>query len=241
MTAVVGSNGAGKTTLVNLLLGLRRPTAGSILIDGQPLADMDPAAWYGQTSVVCQDFTRFELTARESVACGDLSKLMDDQATLQALTRGEAEAIVGSLPDGLDTVLGQRFGGRELSGGQWQRIALARGFMRPKPRLLILDEPTVSIDAVTEQRLLDRCVTNARSLAQACGSTVVFVSHRYATTRLADQILMIEAARSSSMAPTQTCWQPGTGTPRSIAASRLPTDDPDRHVLQHIASPIRAI
>jgi ATP-binding cassette, subfamily B, bacterial len=192
VTAVVGPNGAGKTTLVNLLLGLRRPTGGSILIDGQPLAAMDPAAWYAQTSVVCQDFTRFELTARESVACGDLSRLMDDQATVQALIRGEAEAIVSSLPDGLDTVLGQRFGGRELSSGQWQRIALARGFMRPRPLLLILDEPTVSIDAVTEQRLLDRCVGNARTLAQTSGSTVVFVSHRYATTRLADQILMIE-------------------------------------------------
>jgi ATP-binding cassette subfamily B protein len=192
VTAVVGPNGAGKTTLVNLLLGLRRPTGGAILIDGLPMADMDPAEWFAQTSVVCQDFTRFELTARESVASGDLTKLAEDEATLQALARAEADGLVTALPDGLDTVLGQRFGGRELSGGQWQRIALARGFMRPSPLLLILDEPTVSIDAITEQRLLERCVTNARSLAETFGSTVVFVSHRYATTRLADQILMIE-------------------------------------------------
>jgi ATP-binding cassette subfamily B protein len=192
VTAVVGPNGAGKSTLVNLLLGLRRPTGGAILIDAQPMADVNPADWFAQTSVVCQDFTRFELTARESVASGDLSRLSDDSATLQALVRAEADAIVNALPDGLDTVLGQRFGGRELSGGQWQRVALARGLMRPSPLLLILDEPTVSIDAVTEQRLLERCVANARDLAQTFGTTVVFVSHRYATTRLADQILMIE-------------------------------------------------
>ncbi len=192
VTAVVGPNGAGKTTLVNLLLGLRRPTEGSILIDERPLADMDPADWFAQTSVVCQDFTRFELTARESVASGDLSRLAEDEATFRALARAEADVLVEALPQGLDTVLGQRFGGRELSGGEWQRIALARGFMRPAPLLLILDEPTVSIDAVTEQRLLERCVTNARSLAETCGSAVVFVSHRYATTRLADQILMLE-------------------------------------------------
>jgi ATP-binding cassette subfamily B protein len=156
---------------------------------------MNPADWFAQTSVVCQDFTRFELTARESVASGDLSRLSDDSATLQALVRAEADAIVNALPDGLDTVLGQRFGGRELSGGQWQRVALARGLMRPSPLLLILDEPTVSIDAVTEQRLLERCVANARDLAQTFGTTVVFVSHRYATTRLADQILMIEGGQ----------------------------------------------
>ncbi len=192
VTAVVGPNGAGKSTLVNLLLGLRRPTGGAIIIDDRPLADMDPADWFAQTSVVCQDFTRFELTARESVASGDLSRLAEDEATFRALARAEADVLVAALPDGLDTVLGQRFGGRELSGGQWQRIALARGFMRPAPLLLILDEPTVSIDAVTEQRLLERCVTNARSLAETFGSAVVFVSHRYATTRLADQILMLE-------------------------------------------------
>ena len=195
VTAVVGSNGAGKTTLVNLLLGLRRPTSGTIFIDEQRMADVDPAEWFAQTSVVCQDFTRFELTARESVATGDLSMLEDDQATLRALVRAEADVIVKELPDGLDTVLGQRFGGRELSGGQWQRIALARGLMRAAPLLLILDEPTVAIDAVTEQRLLERCVANARTLAQTSGSTVVFVSHRYATTRLADQILMLESGQ----------------------------------------------
>jgi ATP-binding cassette subfamily B protein len=192
VTAVVGPNGAGKTTLVNLLLGLRRPTGGEILIDAQLMADVDPADWFAQTSVVCQDFTRLELTARESVASGDLPRLADDEATFEALARAEADTIVATLPNGLDTVLGPRFGGRELSGGQWQRLALARGLMRPSPLLLILDEPTVAIDAVTEQRLLERCVANARILAETSGTTVVFVSHRYATTRLADQILMIE-------------------------------------------------
>ena len=195
VTALVGANGAGKTTLVNLLLGLRRPTGGSIHVDSQLLTTIDPVEWFSKTSVVCQDFTRFELTVRESVAAGDLSRLHDDRATLRALELGEADTFVAGLPDGLDTTLGQRFGGRELSGGQWQRMAMARGLMRTAPLLLILDEPTVSMDAISEQRILDRCVTNARALAQTTGTTVLFVSHRYATTRLADQIVMIENGR----------------------------------------------
>ncbi len=192
VTAIVGPNGAGKTTLVNLLLGLRKPTGGSIWIDSQPLDDVDLAEWQSRTSVVCQDFTRFELSARESVTVGDLQQLGNEEAAWRALTAAEAEGLVAGLPNELDTVLGPRFGGRDLSGGQWQRLALARGLMRPTPLLLILDEPTVSIDAVTEQRLLERCVTNARALARTAGTIVVFVSHRYATTRLADQVLMVE-------------------------------------------------
>ena len=123
---------------------------------------------------------------------GDLQQLGNEEAAWRALTAAEADGLVAGLPNGLDTVLGPRFGGRDLSGGQWQRLALARGLMRPTPLLLILDEPTVSIDAVTEQRLLERCVTNARALARTAGTIVVFVSHRYATTRLADQVLMVE-------------------------------------------------
>jgi ATP-binding cassette subfamily B protein len=195
VTAIVGPNGAGKTTLVNLLLGLRRPTGGSITIDSRPLADVHLPDWQARTSVVCQDFTRFELSARESVAVGDLLQLGDDEAAWRALNAAEAGGFLEALPDGLDTMLGPRFGGRELSGGQWQRIALARGLMRPAPLLLVLDEPTVSIDAVTEQRLLERCVSNARALADVAGTIVVFVSHRYATTRLADQILMVEGGQ----------------------------------------------
>jgi ATP-binding cassette subfamily B protein len=195
VTAVVGPNGAGKTTLINLLLGLRRPTAGSVLVDSVPLTDIDPKAWYAGAAIVCQDFTRFELSVRESVGAGDLNLLDDDAAIQAALDRAEARSFVADLPAGLDTMLGQRLGGRELSGGQWQRIAMARGLMRTAPLLLVLDEPTVSMDALTEQRILDQCVANARSLALSRGTIVIFVSHRYATTRLADQILVVDDGR----------------------------------------------
>jgi ATP-binding cassette subfamily B protein len=192
VTAIVGPNGAGKTTLINLLLGLRHPTAGSVLVDSVSLADIDPEGWFSGAAIVCQDFMRFELSVRESVGAGDLDRLEDDAAILRALEQAEASSFVADLPGGLDTKLGQKLGGRELSGGQWQRIAMARGLMRSAPLLLVLDEPTVSMDALTEQRILDRSVANARSLAKQRGTVVVFVSHRYATTRLADQILVID-------------------------------------------------
>ncbi len=192
VTALVGPNGAGKTTLVNLLLGLRVPTTGTVLVDGVSLQDLDPGSWYERTAVVCQDFVRFELPVRQGVGAGDLGHLDDDHAIAHALARADALQLVEGLPDGLDTVVGARLGGRELSGGQWQRMALARGLMRPAPLLLVLDEPTVSMDAISEQRLLERCVADARALADERGSVVVFVSHRYATARLADQIVMVD-------------------------------------------------
>lgn len=195
VSAVVGPNGAGKTTLVNLLLGLRRPTVGSITVDAVPLEQITPASWFESAAIVSQDFTRFELSARESVGVGDLGRLDDDDAVLSALERADAAAFVADLPDGLATVLGPRLGGRDLSGGQWQRIAMARGLMRSTPLLLVLDEPTVSMDAVTERRLLERCIADARRLAAERGTIVVFVSHRYATARLADQILVVDGGR----------------------------------------------
>jgi ATP-binding cassette subfamily B protein len=192
VTALVGPNGAGKTTLVNLLLGLRHPTAGSVEVDGVDLASVDPVAWFERTSVVCQDFVRFELSVRESVGAGDLARLDDPGAVALALGRADAATLVAGLPEGVETVVGARLGGRELSGGQWQRLAVARGLMRTSPLLVVLDEPTVSMDALTEQRLLERCVADARRLAEEHGTVVVFVSHRYATARLADQIVVVD-------------------------------------------------
>jgi len=192
VTALVGPNGAGKSTLVNLLLGLRVPTVGRVTVDGVSLQELAPGSWFERTSVVCQDFVRFELPVREGVGAGDLDHLDDEGALSHALDRAGAQALVAELPDGLATVVGARLGGRELSGGQWQRLALARGLMRPEPLLLVLDEPTVSMDAISEQQLLERCVRDARVLADERGSVVVFVSHRYATARLADQIVMVD-------------------------------------------------
>jgi ATP-binding cassette subfamily B protein len=195
VTALVGPNGAGKTTLVNLLLGLRTPTSGEVLVDGVDLQDLVPGSWFERTSVVCQDFIRYELPVREGVGAGDLEHLDDADAIWRALDRADARVLVGELPDGEDTLVGSRLGGRELSGGQWQRLALARGLMRTEPLLLVLDEPTVSMDAITEQRLLERAVADARRLADERGSVVVFVSHRYATARLADQIVVVDEGR----------------------------------------------
>lgn len=129
---------------------------------------------------------------REGVGAGDLARREDDDALRGALARADATELVSGLADGLDTVVGTRLGGRDLSGGQWQRLAMARGLMRTAPLLLVLDEPTVSMDAITEHRLLERCVADARRLATTCGTVVVFVSHRYATARLADQVLVVD-------------------------------------------------
>ncbi len=195
VTALVGENGAGKTSLVNLLLGVRRISAGTITVDGTPLGQLDPASWHERCSIVCQDFARFELPVRQSVAAGDMSRLDDDAALRAALDRADAGEFVAELGDGLDTVLGSRLGGRDLSGGQWQRIAVARGLIRRTPVLLVLDEPTVSMDAATERRLLERCIADARAMAAERGTVVVFVSHRYATARLADHIVVLEHGR----------------------------------------------
>jgi len=148
--ALVGENGAGKTTLVKLLTGMYRPTAGEVLLDGIPLADIDLGAWRRRTAATFQDFVRFELLAGEAVGVGDLARLDQVPALHAALRRADATAVTDALPDGLDTRLGRSFtGGHELSGGQWQRLALARGMMRDLPLLLILDEPTASLDAIT--------------------------------------------------------------------------------------------
>jgi ATP-binding cassette subfamily B protein len=192
VTALVGPNGAGKSTLVNLLLGLRHPTTGTVRIDGIDLRQLTPSSWFERTSMVCQDFVRFELSVREGVGAGDLPRLDDPAAVQQALDRAEATSVLAMLPDGIETLVGTGVGGRDLSGGQWQRLAVARALMRDEPLLLVLDEPTVSMDAISEQRLLDRCIAGARRLATERGSVVVFVSHRYATARLADQIAVID-------------------------------------------------
>ena len=195
VTALVGENGAGKTSFVNLLLGVRRTTGGSIRVDGTPLDQLDPVTWHDRCAIVCQDYARFELPVRQSVGAGDLGRLDDTDALRDALDRADALEFVEELGDGLDTVLGPRLGGRDLSGGQWQRIAVARGLMRRSPVLLVLDEPTVSMDAATERRLLERCIADARRMAEERGTVVVFVSHRYGTARLADRIVVLERGR----------------------------------------------
>lgn len=193
--AVVGENGAGKTTLIKLLTAMYQPTAGRILLDETPLTDIDPAVWRAHTAATFQDFIQFELLAQEVVGIGSLKHMADEAAVMTALERASARGIVEELHDGLATPLGSSFEqGQQLSGGQWQRLALARGMMRPSPLLLVLDEPTASLDAMTEAALFERYLA-AREAARVTGAITSLVSHRFSTVRMADEIVVLEEGR----------------------------------------------
>lgn len=187
--AVVGENGAGKTTLVKLLARLYDPCTGSIEVDGVDLRGIPPETWQQNMAVIFQDFVRYHLSVRENIAFGDLTKLDCDEALLRAARLSGADRTLAALPQGLDAKLGKEFSdGHEISGGEWQKIALARAFLRDA-RLLILDEPTASLDPKQEFETFQRF----GELAQ--GKTVVFVSHRLSTVRTADRILVMEKGR----------------------------------------------
>ena len=193
--ALVGENGAGKTTLVKLLTGMYTPSRGRVLIDGTDLADLDLASWRGRVTATFQDFVRLQTPARQAVGLGDLPRMADDAALASAIERAEAGEVVAQLPAGLDTQLGRYFpGGRELSGGQWQRIALARGQMRDQPLLTVLDEPTAALDAITEAAVFARHVRIAAERREQ-GAITLFVSHRFSTVRAADLIVVLDGGR----------------------------------------------
>jgi ATP-binding cassette, subfamily B, bacterial len=207
--ALVGENGAGKTTLVKLLTGMYRPTAGEVLIDGTPMTGLDLTAWRERVAAAFQDFVRFELLAGQTVGLGDLLRLDDATALGRALHRADATAIADELPDGLATCLGRSFtGGHELSGGQWQRLALARGMMRDAPLLLILDEPTASLDALTEAALFERYLA-ARKVASQSGAITLLVSHRFSTVRMADLIVVLDQGRVAASGDHETLIRAG--------------------------------
>jgi ATP-binding cassette subfamily B protein len=192
--AVVGENGAGKSTLVKLIAKLYEPTAGRILLDGQPLNRMPAEAWRDRIAGAFQDFFRFEFQARHSVGLGDLPRLDDEPAVAAAVVRAGADDVVDRLEDGLDTQLGSTWpGGAEISFGQWQKLALARGFMRDQPLLLVLDEPTAALDAETEHALFERYAAAARDSTD--GRITILVSHRFSTVRMADLIVVLDGAR----------------------------------------------
>ena len=191
--AIVGDNGAGKTTLVKLLCRFYEPTAGRITVDGVDLSRIEPAEWRARTSAGFQDFARPELVGREVVGLGDLPFIDDIDTVTGALDRAGADGVITSLPDGLETQLGKSFSdGVELSGGQWQKLALGRAMMRPQPLLLVLDEPTASLDAETEHALFERYAGAARRVAADTGAITVLVSHRFSTVRMADVILVVD-------------------------------------------------
>jgi ATP-binding cassette subfamily B protein len=194
VVAIVGENGAGKTTLVKLLAKMYEPTSGSILLDDTPLARVQAAEWRARLAGAFQDFFRFEFRARNTVGLGDVPRIDDQPAVAAAVERAGAGDVVARLKSGLDTQLGPTWpDGAELSFGQWQKLALARGFMREEPLLLVLDEPTAALDAETEHALFERYAAAARD--RVSGRITILVSHRFSTVRMADRIVVLDGSR----------------------------------------------
>jgi ATP-binding cassette, subfamily B, bacterial len=195
VVALVGENGAGKTTLVKLLCRFYDPTEGRITVDGVDLKHMPAREWRDRLSGAFQDFFRFEYDAQRSVGVGQLDRADDKVAVGAAVARAGADDVVARMPLGLDTQLGPTWNeGMELSIGQWQKLALARGFMRDDPLLCVLDEPTAALDAETEHSLFERFAAASR-IASDDGRITVLVSHRFSTVRMADQIVVLEGTR----------------------------------------------
>ncbi|HEV8067165.1 MAG TPA: ABC transporter ATP-binding protein [Planctomycetaceae bacterium] len=208
VVAIVGENGAGKTTMVKLLGKLYEPNSGRILIDDVDLARLPADEWRTRLAGAFQDFFKFEFRARHSVGVGDVPRLDDEPAVATAVTRAGADGVVAGLKAGLETQLGPTWPeGVEVSFGQWQKLALARGFMRDSPLLLVLDEPTSALDAESEHELFERYAAAARgtrppgdgasadgNLVRGGGRITILVSHRFSTVRMADLIVVLDGA-----------------------------------------------
>jgi ATP-binding cassette, subfamily B, bacterial len=190
--ALVGENGAGKSTLIKLLLGFYEPTTGEILVNDKPLKSYEIASWHRKIGVLVQNFTSYVfLTLRENITFGDVTAKQSDERVDQALTAAQAHEVVNSTPQGLDTPMSTWFdeeGGTQLSGGQWQRVALARNFYRQAP-LILLDEPTSAIDALAEAKIFDRLFDKSNK------NTLLAISHRLTTIENADCIYVLEKGK----------------------------------------------
>jgi len=188
--ALVGENGSGKTTLIKLLTRLYAPTEGRILLDGRPLPEWDLATLQQRVGVIFQDFNRYQLTVGENVGAGDLPYFEDEARWREAAEKGLAAPFIEAMPQGYRTQLGRWFkDGRELSGGQWQKVALARAFMREGADILVLDEPTAAMDAEAEATIFEhfRNLTRTRM--------AILISHRFSTVRMADHIVVLHGGR----------------------------------------------
>lgn len=189
---IVGVNGAGKSTLAKLLTGLIEPTIGELRVDGAPVAT---GALGAATTGTFQDYAHLELLARESVGVADLDRARDDGALDEAATAGGADAVVDRLTDGWQTQLGTAFDGMELSKGQWQRLALARGLFKHDPTVLVLDEPTAALDPQSEHDIFAAFAERARALGRSNGAITVLVSHRFSTVTMTDLIVVLDGGR----------------------------------------------
>jgi ATP-binding cassette subfamily B protein len=188
--AVVGRNGAGKTTLFKLICRLYDPNEGRILIDGLDISDFEPNQLRRQIGAMFQDYVDYQATAAENIGLGNVPEIADREAVISASKQAGSDELISNLPEGYDTALGKWFdAGVNLSGGEWQKVALARSFMREDARILLLDEPTSALDAQAEYDLFERL----RSLTH--GRTAVYISHRFSTVRRADRIIFLEHGR----------------------------------------------
>lgn len=188
--ALVGENGSGKTTLVKLLARLYTPTQGRVLLDGLDLQEWDQTALRERIGVIFQDFVRYAFLVGENVGVGDVERIEEEERWRQASKMGLADEFVEALPEGYRTQLGRWFaGGRDLSGGQWQKLALSRAFMRPEADILVLDEPTSAVDPRAEVQLFERFREVTKD------QMVILISHRFSTVRIADYILVLDKGK----------------------------------------------
>lgn len=188
--AIVGENGSGKTTLIKLLTRLYSPDQGKILLDGLALEEWDAEALRRRIGVIFQDFVRYQMLVGENVGAGDVDYFTDRERWQRAAGKGMASDFIPDLPDGFDTQLGRWFkGGQELSGGQWQKIALSRAFMREQADILVLDEPTAAMDAQAEANIFEHFRQHAAN------KVVILISHRFSTVRMADQIIVMNKGK----------------------------------------------
>ena len=188
--AIVGENGSGKTTLIKLITRLYEPSNGRILLDGVELSDWNIEALRQRVGVIFQDFGRYQFTVGENIGAGDVRHFEEPERWADAATAGMAAPFINELPAGYNTQLGRWFkDGRELSGGQWQKIALSRAFMRTDADILVLDEPTASMDAASEAAIFD----HFRQMSQ--NKMTILISHRFSTVRAADQIIVFDHGR----------------------------------------------
>jgi ABC-type multidrug transport system fused ATPase/permease subunit len=192
LVALVGENGSGKSTLLKLALRLYEPQGGQLRLEGRDVREWDPAALRRRFALVLQEFVRYKLTAGENVGVGDAPRIDDGAAIVAAAVRGQADPFLSKLPEGYRTQLGKWFkGGQELSGGQWQKVALSRAFMRNDATVLVLDEPSASLDPEAEAQLF----AQVRAATRDGREMVLLVSHRFGTVRTADRIVVLDAGR----------------------------------------------
>ena len=184
--AIVGHNGSGKTTLIKLLAGLYSPQKGQITLDGLSLDQWNPKTLHERIGVIFQDFLRYQFRVGENIGVGDLKNIDNRESWREAAQKGMADSFITDLPDEYETHLGRWFGGRELSLGQWQKIALSRAFMKKDADILVLDEPTAAMDAMAEAQIFERF----RSLTEQ--QLAILISHRFSTVRMADTIIVLD-------------------------------------------------